>query len=697
MAKPRGPKGEERSPGAGVRKGGGAGRGRTRTGKEAPGPAPDGLSWDLIEFLPDATFVIDRDKRVVAWNRACEALTGVKREAVLGRGDHAYSMPFTGERRPILIDLLDMTAPEIEATNYRYVYRTGEAIYGETFMPRLREGRGAHLWGSAAPLVDRQGRRAGAIEIIRDVTSQRLVQLALKESEVKHRLLFETASDAVLLLRRDRIIDCNPRALTMFGGDRDRIVGALVQAFSPPVQPDGRPSDKAGNEEIDQTLETGPRSFEWTYRRLDGTTFPAHVNLNRLDLGDERLVQAVVRDISAQKAAARALAESERKYRELVENANSIILHWTTDGRILFINEFGQRFFGFTEDELRDRHVIGTIVPDNGSADRNLRRMIAEIGRDPAAFEQNVNENMRRDGERVWIAWNNKVVRDEQGRTAEVLSIGQDITARKRAEDELMRIQADLERRVAERTAELVVAKERAEEADRLKSAFLAAMSHELRTPLNSVIGFTGLLLQGLAGPLTEEQARQLQMVKGSGQHLLALINEVLDLSKIEAGELEVRLESFDLPASVRKAVQAVRPLADKKGLRLDDRLAADVGRITSDRRRVEQILLNLLSNAVKFTETGGVVVDCRRDGDRVVTSVTDTGIGIEPGDIGRLFQPFRQLDSGLTRQYEGTGLGLSICKRLVERLGGTISVESEPGRGSTFRFSLPLRPEEGS
>lgn len=697
MAEPRGQKGEDRIAGAGLQKGGAAGRGRPQTGAEAPGQPPDDLRWDIIEFLPDAAFVIDRDKRVVAWNRACEVLTGVKRKAVLGQGDHAYAVPFTGERRPILIDLLDMTAPEIEAANYRYVYRTGEAIYGEAFMPCLREGRGAHIWGSAAPLVDRQGRRAGAIEIIRDVTSQRLVQLALKESEVKHRLLFETASDAVLVLRRDRIIDCNPRALAMFGSDRDRIVGALVQAFSPPAQPDGRPSDKAGLEEIDRTLETGPRSFEWTCRRLDGTTFPADVNLNRLDLGDERLVQAVVRDISAQKAAARALAESERKYRELVENANSIILHWTTDGRILFINEFGQRFFGFTEDELRDRHVVGTIVPVRGSADRNLTQMIAEIGRDPAAFGQNVNENVRRDGERVWIAWTNKVVRDEQGRTAEVLSIGQDITARKRAEDELMRIKADLERRVAERTAELVVAKERAEEADRLKSAFLAAMSHELRTPLNSVIGFTGLVLQGLAGPLTEEQARQLQMVKDSGQHLLALINEVLDISKIEAGELEIRLESFDLPASVQKVVQSVRPLADKKGLRLDDRVAADVGRITSDRRRVEQILLNLLSNAVKFTETGGVVVDCRRDGDRVVTGVIDTGIGIGPEDIGRLFQPFHQLDNGLTRQYEGTGLGLSICKRLVERLGGTISVESEPGRGSTFRFSLPVHPEKGS
>jgi signal transduction histidine kinase len=317
-----------------------------------------------------------------------------------------------------------------------------------------------------------------------------------------------------------------------------------------------------------------------------------------------------------------------------------------------------------------------------------------EICQDPTAFEQNVNENMRRSGERVWIAWTNKIVLDQRGQVAEILSIGLDITARRRAEEELRAIHAGLEQRVAERTAELVVAKERAEEADRLKSTFLAAMSHELRTPLNSVIGFTGLLLQGLAGPVNDEQSKQLRMVKDSGQHLLALINEVLDISKIEAGQIEIRDEPFDLPDSIRKAIQSVQPLADKKGICLVMRAASGVGQITSDRRRVEQILLNLLNNALKFTEAGEVRVECHLDNGRVVTQVTDTGIGIKPEDIGRLFQPFHQLDSGLTRQFEGTGLGLAICRRLVELLGGTISVESQWGKGSAFQFILPVNPE---
>jgi PAS domain S-box-containing protein len=258
--------------------------------------------------------------------------------------------------------------------------------------------------------------------------------------------------------------------------------------------------------------------------------------------------------------------------------------------------------------------------------------------------------------------------------------------------EEIQRHAGELEQRVAKRTAELAVAKERAEESDRLKSAFLATMSHELRTPLNSIIGFSGIMLQGLAGPLNTEQAKQLGMVQSSSRHLLALINDVLDISKIEAGQLEIRAEKFDLPASLEKVAASVKPLADKKGLAMRVVLSPDAGPVVSDRLRVEQVLLNLLNNAVKFTERGEVTLTVEAGPGPLRISVADTGIGIKPEDMEKIFQPFRQIDSGLTRQHEGTGLGLTICRRLANLLGGEISAKSTWGEGSVFTFVLPLK-----
>ena len=256
---------------------------------------------------------------------------------------------------------------------------------------------------------------------------------------------------------------------------------------------------------------------------------------------------------------------------------------------------------------------------------------------------------------------------------------------------ELETYNRELEARVAQRTEELSDALLQAQDADRLKSVFLATMSHELRTPLNSIIGFSGILLQELAGPLNAEQSKQMGMVRDSARHLLALINDVLDISKIEAGQLRVERAPFAMRSAIESAVRAVSPLAQKKGLALHQVIADEVGDISSDRRRVEQILLNLLSNAIKFTEQGEVRIECRVQGKWLDTSVHDTGMGIRPEDLGALFEPFRQLETGLNRRHEGTGLGLAICKNLVRLLGGEIHVGSEWGKGSIFTFMLPL------
>lgn len=290
---------------------------------------------------------------------------------------------------------------------------------------------------------------------------------------------------------------------------------------------------------------------------------------------------------------------------------------------------------------------------------------------------------MRKDGSFFWARLSLRAF-DENNPLQGAVGIIEDITEERQAAENLQN------------------AMKRAQEADRIKSAFLATMSHELRTPLNSIIGFTGILLQGLAGPLNEEQRKQLGMVQKSSRHLLSLINDVLDISKIEAGQLELSLTSFDLSASIEKIASLVAPIAEEKGLALTVAVEAGTGRITTDQRRLEQILINLLNNAIKFTETGKVSLACRPEAEGYRLDIADTGIGMRSEALQGIFEPFHQIETGLSRQHDGTGLGLAICKRLVARMKGTISVASAPDHGSTFTVYLPREivragdPEEG-
>lgn len=255
---------------------------------------------------------------------------------------------------------------------------------------------------------------------------------------------------------------------------------------------------------------------------------------------------------------------------------------------------------------------------------------------------------------------------------------------------ELRQINQEMEQRIAERTAELATAMEKALAADRLKSTFLATMSHELRTPLNSIIGFTGIMLQGLTGTLNEEQQKQMGMVQKSSRHLLALINDVLDISKIEAGQLLLARDSFALGASIEKIVKMVLPLAEQKGIELSMDIAPDVGTIDTDQRRLEQVLVNLLNNGVKFTEEGYVRISCRNEKDSSIITVSDSGIGMQPDEVAGIFQPFHQIDTGLARKLEGTGLGLSISKKIIDLMHGSIEVTSTWTKGSTFTLRIP-------
>ena len=248
----------------------------------------------------------------------------------------------------------------------------------------------------------------------------------------------------------------------------------------------------------------------------------------------------------------------------------------------------------------------------------------------------------------------------------------------------------ELETKVAERTRELTEANIRLKEVDRLKSEFLATMSHELRTPLNSIIGFTGIILNGMAGEINEEQGKQLSMVYSSARHLLSLINGILDVSKIESGKMEISKDQFRVKDVVSEVARSLSPMISQKGLKLVTEIPDDIPEIRSDRKKILQILLNLAGNAVKFTESGEIRIGCRFDGNRLEVSVFDTGIGIKEEDRELLFEAFRQIDGSAQRRYQGSGLGLYLCKRLITLLGGTIRVESEYGKGSTFIFTLP-------
>lgn len=436
---------------------------------------------------------------------------------------------------------------------------------------------------------------------------------------------------------------------------------------------------------IGEVFERGVSSVEANFITKDGQAIPHLFTGRRLTFEDQTCLLGVGVDISKRREAQVELQKSEERFRStldgLMEGGQLLSFDW----RYLYLNNAAAVQNRRPNSELLGRTMLECWPGIEGAPVFALlnRCMLGRV-----AVRDEVEYTFP-DGGRGWFEIRAQPVPEGLF----VLSI--DISQRKQAEIALRELNDNLERKVAERTRDLEAARLRAESADRLKSAFLATMSHELRTPLNSIIGFTGIILQGLAGPLNPEQQKQLGMVQGSARHLLELINDVLDLSKIEAGQLEVYSASFDLAASIERVVATVRPLAEKKGLTLRVELESGLATFDSDRRRFDQILLNLLNNAIKFTDIGAVTVTARLEphpesAPSLELQVADTGIGIKAEDLKRLFLPFSQLDSGLGRQHEGTGLGLAICRRLTELLGGTISAASTPGSGSTFSISLP-------
>jgi signal transduction histidine kinase len=283
---------------------------------------------------------------------------------------------------------------------------------------------------------------------------------------------------------------------------------------------------------------------------------------------------------------------------------------------------------------------------------------------------------------------------DSDGKYLFSVHVMEDITARKQAENVLKTYSTKLEDEVKERTKDAQEAKRQAEAANKAKSDFLANMSHELRTPLNAIVGFSEVMLDGLGGQLNEKQTEYANYIFTSANHLLSLINDILDLSKVEAGKMELELSTFPLKGLIASSLILFREKAYKHNFMMTSSIQEGLETMTGDERKIKQVLYNLLSNATKFTPDNGsihVSAALTEKQDFVKISVQDTGIGISAADQAILFQPFKQLDSSYAKKYQGTGLGLTLCNNIIKLHGGLMQVESEQGKGSIFSFLIPM------
>jgi PAS domain S-box-containing protein len=770
----------------------------------------------IIDFLPDGTFAVDRDGKVIAWNRAIEQMTGVPASEMLGKGDYAYAVPFYGQARPILIDSV-IGGLDDPLRQYDSTERKGALLVAERFHPKLRGGKGAYIWSAAAPLFDSERRIVGAIESIRDVTEQKNAENALRASETKYRAVYDASSDGILLRTADRkIVTANRAAVAMFGckdeselaatplaelyperqpdgelseekavrvtdiarreglhvfewnyvrkdgtpfyatvaltminlDGRDyylttirdvtrqklaeealrssetkyrtlydassdaillrtpdrSVAGANAAAVAlfgykdeselkvvMPVelyteyQPDGRLSVEKAPEMAEIALREGSYSFEWKYRRKDGSEFLANVLWTRMELDGRPTLLTTIRDITEQRRAEEALRASERRYRLLADNLSDVI--WAIDfsGHFTYVSPSVARLLGYTVAEIMAKSLDDVLTPEaRVTAHARLEEAVAAAQRGQRIVGSLVElEQTRKDGSTVPTDITYSGMYDESGQLVAIQGISRDVTERKLAQ------------------ANLAAARDEAQAANRAKSRFLATMSHEIRTPMTAILGYADLLMDPMIGP--SERNNYVATIRRGGEHLLDLINDILDLSKIEAGKMSLVVEQCQLMSLLADVASVVRPRAEQHGISFSVEYPGAIPEsIHTDRARLRQTLVNLAGNAVKFTEKGSVrlVASFLPDGadgqPAVQIDVIDTGIGIAKDVLPQLFRPFSQGDPAITQKFGGTGLGLAISNQLVQMLGGKLSVVSKLGRGSVFTLTLPTGSLDG-
>ncbi len=533
-------------------------------------------------------------------------------------------------------------------------------------------------------------------------------------SETRYRRLFEAAKDGILILDAETgmVVDVNPFLGEMLGCSREEFLDQKIWdlvAFKNVI------ANQDQFIELQQISTEYVRYEEAVLESRAGKRHEVEFVSNAYLVNNHKVIQCNIRDISALKRE----AEEASRMVTVVRDSNDAITIQDFEGRITAWNHGAELMYGYSEAEALAMNIERLTAPGKVAEQKNsVRRLVAS-----EAITSLETQRVTKDG-RVLDVWMTvtKLV-NKAGKPIGIASTERDITARKKAEEGLLRLNAELEQRVEERTHELVHTKEAAEAANRAKSDFLASMSHELRTPLGAIIGFSELLEEKLFGGLTPKQEQHVKHILESGRHLLSLINDILDLSKVEAGKMELEPSSVPIATLLEDSLVMVKEKCMKHGIALALDLPDPIKDlvISADERKLKQIMYNLLSNAAKFTPQGGQIrVQARvvgqqslgaeekfkaqcpmtidnRNPDVVEVSVSDTGCGIAKEHQEKIYEAFYQVADAAKGKTPGTGLGLPLTRRLVEMHGGRIWLESAgAGKGSTFRFAIPIRCAAG-